>query len=357
MKIKFNLEKQRNPLQEGGINVPYAAGKRAAFRFRWYLIVLLISSPLLIFAWYVSKDKIMVEAPGVLTTEPLTLYAEQDGTVAEVAVKQGLHLQKNTPLVGLANPILTAEITQLDDNIRELSQSLTENWAQQALLLKQKSAIASADLKEKNKLYQDYNNLKQNGLLQSDQWFSVSQLKVNADLTVLDCERSLQNLEQEKVSGNAVQYLNALKLRLQLLKTRANELSVKAPMDGEVKDILIQPGMAVKLGDPLLLYAIRSQPVVVAYLAPSDVSFSTIGQKATVTLPGGETLEASVSEPTRITEMVPAQLVGPFEGNKEALKVVLRLDHVPVSVIEGLSVSVRFHYSKDNIWSHIRSVV
>ena len=49
MKIRFNSDKERNPTQDGGLKVLYAPGKRVAFRLRWYLILLLISSPLLWF--------------------------------------------------------------------------------------------------------------------------------------------------------------------------------------------------------------------------------------------------------------------------------------------------------------------
>lgn len=357
MKIKFHLDKQQNPMQHGGVNVNYGAGKRVAFRFRWYLILFLIISPLLIFVWFVTKDKMIVESPGILTTEPLTLQASQDAFISTVNIKPGQIAQQGDLLITLNKPVLQAEIKQLENNVVTLEKTLALDWAQQEKLLKQKMNIADADLKEKSELYQKYVGFNQKGLLQLEQWANISQLKVNAELLALESNRNLHTLTQDRISGNAAQYLNELKLRLQLLKASEAELQVSAPMKGEVKDVLVQKGMAVSSGEPLLLYAIRSQPVVVAYLSPSEVQFSGIGQKATVTLPSGETIEATVNEPTKITEKVPAQLVGPFDNNKAALKVVLKLEHMPRLVIEGLSVTVRFHYTKDNIWSHIRNVV
>lgn len=357
MKIKFHLDKQQNPMQHNGVNVSYGAGKRIAFRFRWYLILFLIISPLLIFVWFVTKDKVIVESPGILTTEPLTLQASQDAFISIVKVKSGQIARQGDLLITLNKPVLQAEIKQLESNIATLEKTLALDWAQQEKLLKQKMSIADADLKEKNELYQKYVGFNQKGLLQLEQWANISQLKVNAELLALESNRNLHTLTQDRISGNAAQYLNELKLRLQLLKASEAELQVSAPMNGEVKDVLVQKGMAVHSGEPLLLYAIRSQPVVVAYLSPSEVQFSGIGQKATVTLPSGETIAATVSEPTKITEKVPAQLVGPFDNNKAALKVVLKLEHMPRQVIEGLSVTVRFHYTKDNIWPHIRNVV
>ncbi len=356
MKIKFHLDKQKNPAQHGGVKINYGAGKRIAFRLRWYLILFLIISPVLIFVWYITKDKVIVESPGLLTTEPLKIQASQDAVISAVNIKQGQPAKQGNILIALDKPVLQAEIKQLENNISLLEKTLTGDWVKQETLLKQKIDIAAADLKEKSTLYQKYMSFNQNGLLQLEQWANVSQLKMNAELLLLESNRNLYALNQDKISGSAAQYLNELKLRLQLLKARQSELQVVAPMDGEVKDVLVQRGMTVRSGEPLMLYAIRSQPVVVAYLTPSDGQFSGIGQQATVTLPSGETIAATVSEPTKITERVPAQLAGPFDNNKAALKVVLKLEHMPVQVIEGLSVSVRFHYTRNNVWSHIRNI-
>lgn len=356
MKIKFHLDKQKNPAQHGGVKINYGAGKRIAFRLRWYLILFLIISPVLIFVWYITKDKVIVESPGLLTTEPLKIQASQDAVISAVNIKQGQPAKQGNILIALDKPVLQAEIKQLENNISLLEKTLTGDWVKQETLLKQKIDIAAADLKEKSTLYQKYMSFNQNGLLQLEQWANVSQLKMNAELLLLESNRNLYALNQDKISGSAAQYLNELKLRLQLLKARQSELQVVAPMDGEVKDVLVQRGMTVRSGEPLMLYAIRSQPVVVAYLTPSDGQFSGIGQQATVTLPSGETIAATVSEPTKITERVPAQLAGPFDNNKAALKVVLKLEHMPAQVIEGLSVSVRFHYTRNNVWSHIRNI-
>ena len=138
-----------------------------------------------------------------------------------------------------------------------MEKTLTGDWVKQETLLKQKIDIAAADLKEKSTLYQKYMSFNQNGLLQLEQWANVSQLKMNAELLLLESNRNLYALNQDKISGSAAQYLNELKLRLQLLKARQSELQVVAPMDGEVKDVLVQRGMTVRSGEPLMLYAIR----------------------------------------------------------------------------------------------------
>ena len=218
MKIKFHLDKQKNPAQHGGVKINYGAGKRIAFRLRWYLILFLIISPVLIFVWYITKDKVIVESPGLLTTEPLKIQASQDAVISAVNIKQGQPAKQGNILIALDKPVLQAEIKQLENNISLLEKTLTGDWVKQETLLKQKIDIAAADLKEKSTLYQKYMSFNQNGLLQLEQWANVSQLKMNAELLLLESNRNLYALNQDKISGSAAQYLNELKLRLQLLK-------------------------------------------------------------------------------------------------------------------------------------------
>ena len=56
MKIRFDSRKELNPTQEQGLTVLYAPGKRMAFRVRWYLILLLVASPLIWLAasWFTA---------------------------------------------------------------------------------------------------------------------------------------------------------------------------------------------------------------------------------------------------------------------------------------------------------------
>ena len=51
MKVQFNTTKRANPDKEAGIQVPYAAAKRGAYKLRWNLILLLAISPVIILVW------------------------------------------------------------------------------------------------------------------------------------------------------------------------------------------------------------------------------------------------------------------------------------------------------------------
>lgn len=358
MKINFQKTQQHHPTIQEGVRVQYGAGKRIAFRFRWYLILFLVISPLLLFVWYATKGKITVEAEGVLTTEPIVLKADNDAIVASISVVPGEFVTEKTPLLSLNRPVLLSEINEVEHAVEQLEQEVGANYGQKEQLLQQEQKTAEQNLADKTELYKKFDSFRQTGgVLQLEQWATVSELAVNAKMKVLNVQESLVDLAQEKLTGSAQQYLNQLNLRLAILKTQMSQLHLSAQSQGEVKDVLVKPGMMVLKGDPLLVFANQRKPKVIAYMDPSDMSFSKLGQQATVTLPNGESLSAVVCEPTKMAETIPPQLADPFEDKKSALKVVLELSTLPSQTIEGLTVQVRFHYNETNFWQHLKTLV
>lgn len=51
MKVKFHLEKDKQPTSDNGMKIIYGSAKRGGYRFRWYCILALVLSPILIMAY------------------------------------------------------------------------------------------------------------------------------------------------------------------------------------------------------------------------------------------------------------------------------------------------------------------
>ena len=79
MKIRFSSPKEQQPTREQGLKVLYAPGKRLAFKLRWYLILLAVTSPLL---WLVGRALLsvwLIEAPAQLLLPASELRAREPG--------------------------------------------------------------------------------------------------------------------------------------------------------------------------------------------------------------------------------------------------------------------------------------
>jgi len=55
MKISFQ-KKDKDPAMVQGLRVPYAPARRKAAQWRWYVILLIVSSPLLFFLFKMVKS-------------------------------------------------------------------------------------------------------------------------------------------------------------------------------------------------------------------------------------------------------------------------------------------------------------
>src|SRR5581483_10755380 len=106
MKVRFVKPEAGDPERDRGLQVPYAPAKRHLARWRWYLILLVVSSPLLFFVGDFLYSSVMIEAPGFIAQEQLTVRSAGQGYVDEVYVKPLDEVRQVDPVAKLANEAL-----------------------------------------------------------------------------------------------------------------------------------------------------------------------------------------------------------------------------------------------------------
>jgi len=127
VKVKYQPSpKAERPTFEKGIDVKYAKAKRGGFRGRWYMLLLLVTAPVILMLWLLSRPYLFVLAPGIVTTEPLEVRAPQRGIISEILVSQGMYVQENEPLLILEDTLLDAQITELKRQRAKLDASLDD---------------------------------------------------------------------------------------------------------------------------------------------------------------------------------------------------------------------------------------
>src|SRR5882724_10504474 len=120
MKVRFVKPEQKDPARDRGITVPYAPAKRNLARWRWYIILLVVSSPLLYFISKFAYSSVVVEAPGFLRQEQITVRAMVAGYVSDVYVKPLQVVAEGTPIARIGNPDLALRAAQLRAELKEL---------------------------------------------------------------------------------------------------------------------------------------------------------------------------------------------------------------------------------------------
>jgi multidrug resistance efflux pump len=351
MKIRFDSRKELNPTQEQGLSVLYAPGKRMAFRVRWYLILLLVASPLMWLGGKLVYGMLMIDAPAQLRLPILEVRARDAGRVEQLFVKAGDQVRADQPLVNLDNPEWRARLAQLaalPTNKTPVTNAALSGKERQLL----KTRVGRAG--ERVRTLQE---LVSRGAVSPGEVLAAESERdaFQADLMAFEqrdqqARQSPLSVEREIVQQNAEQ---------QWLKTRLDALSVKAAQSGRIAEVLVTPGENVGAGTLLMRLERLEEPVLWIYLEPLNITYAAIGQPLRVRMPNGEWLTAHVVQAVDSAGRTPTVLRGPFATSEVGLQVAARFDQ-PLTQrwrIDQLPLNVRFPTDWQQMFSDGRDLI
>ncbi|MEI8601263.1 hypothetical protein P4S55_09780 [Shewanella sp. PP-Sp27a-2] len=208
--------------------------------------------------------------------------------------------------------------------------------------------VANEGVTRQDILLKSYENFQRKGVVPTSDMATVLQAHTASKMALEQAKVDLMQAKQKQLvelsAGVVTQSRRSIELQLVRLKAQQSQLQIKALTATRVVDILVQSGEHIVEDRPLALLAGRDNPVVLAFLEPKYLNYTTIGQQATITLANGDRFRASISEPTELVGRLPKQLSGPFDGEKPVLQITLKPEMaLPVS-IEGVPVEVSFDY-------------
>lgn len=348
MKVTFNPPKKQDATSDEGIRVLYAPAKRAAFRIRWYLILLLAFSPVIILLWYLGREWWLTQAPAIITTEPQLVVANGDGFIRSIYMSPGQSVSQGDTLMRFESPTLKANIEGRKARLKALE--LNKEGAEEAILnnLNEQINIADRGTREQEEIYKEYAGYRKEKLVSSAEYAStlLSWTQSRISLQKARSEKTLQELQilEDHLTGPLASARHLLAQELTEMEAISRQQQPQSPATGRVSDVLVQEGDWVFSGAPLALISKHEDPFVIAYVLPKYLSSMETSHKAIVRLPSGERLAARVARPVELADKLPAQLAAPFEGEKATLKVALSLDEKLPSglLVEGLPVTVLF---------------
>ncbi len=350
MKINFDENKRRNPQREKEIKVSYAPAKRKTALFRWYLILLIVSSPLLYFFGKMFYMLLVVNAPGYVTLNKIPVNASVAGIVTKIAVKTGEMVEPGDPLIILDDlrldqreQLLQAEFQAL--NIPSSVVSLGNETAlrdridiakkmvvyqkkrlQQFRYLFKQGAATRAELDEANYRYNQVRLTYEQAVMQLSEW----QDKIKREAATPSIHKNVRNAQIEA--------------ELTAIKKQRAELSYYATGKFKVLDVFVQEGEALSSGSNMLLLGDLKNTVITCYLSPRYIHYSKTGTRATLKFSDGKKCQATVINEANLTHRLPGDLASPI-GSRDVQLVVQLVPDQPLPsryLIDGLPVSIRF---------------
>jgi HlyD family secretion protein len=150
-----------------------------------------------------------------------------------------------------------------------------------------------------------------------------------------------QNGSRAEEIAAAAAALAAAKAAVKVIETQLTELTIRAPVDGTVEAIELQPGDLVGAGAPVISLADTGRLWVRAYVPENRVAMQ-VGDKVTISVDsfGDERFEGHVSFIARQAEFTPSNVQTPEERSKQVFRIKVLLDEGLERLRPGMAAEV-----------------
>ena len=297
MKVSFSSAKKSQPTVDGGVEVPYGPGRRTVSKWRWYGLVLVISTPLLFLLWKVSLSLFLISAPGVVYMDKYNINAPYPATVRSAVKMPGdlvsegeLLFKVTTPQIDQREEALMAEL-RLAEGGTETKPALVEDADPLYL-----SALGRVRLNRETLRYHEgfrdtvLSLFKAGAATRAE--LDLAEDRVRQAQTLLAESRgaaaALRPVPPEKKDvQKPADRVAQIKAELLLLDERRDALSIRSPGDGRVLEVFAAEGESVANGTPLLVIARAERIMVKAYLDPRYLAYALPDSDVTIRFPDG----------------------------------------------------------------------
>jgi multidrug resistance efflux pump len=329
MRIRFQRQARETPDSIGGVAVAYPPAKRNAPRWRWYAILLIVLSPIIVLVLGLLGSFLTRSANGSVTLDQVEVRAVTAGRVLRVVTDAGADVMEGDAVAEIEDLAAVRSRTAGGANTGGRVRRTRSPEADAELALRARALRLAEERRD------SLEALLQGGAATRAELREAEGAVDQAAAAFLRTRRDL-GLETTDVP---------------VLVSRPGAASLsysnRTPSAGRVLDVFVTEGEIVSAGDPLVLVGRRTEPKVTAYVSPQFATRIRPGVGATIRFADGTSADAVIAEPARVTRRMPADLVDPF--GMRPMMVVLKLraaESWPATqTIHGLPVRVRFHYA------------
>jgi HlyD family secretion protein len=178
----------------------------------------------------------------------------------------------------------------------------------------------------------------------------LAELKAALELNVESATAELQEAQTSMDKSLAAVQVESLEKSLELAETRLSRTIIRAPIAGQILDILTWPGERTHAAEPILRMGNTDQMHAVAEVYETDIGAVRLGQRAIITSPAlpkplaGEVVQIGVSiYKNDVLDVDPAA-----DADARVIEVRIRLDESAVAAkFTNLQVDVEIGVDTD----------
>lgn len=290
MSFKFHRSSSLPSTEKADQSAPsvYAPIKRKLPKWQWYLLALIIFSPLfyLLSKWMISL--LFVTASGHIISDSIDIRAPYDSYVSDVSVRLANNVKQGDPLITLNSPALNAQIASLQTNVAQLKMHQSTYNNQSLPALQRSEVIAKKHVANTSDYYQKIQHHYKKGLT------TVMELS-NAENNYNVAENNLKQIQAQIMEDQENFYITSQENYDQIMAPADQQLvaleairkgfQIKADQAGIITELNIHKFEFVNQGMSLMKLSTNQNWHVTAFFEGKDVANIHPGKKVTLLLP------------------------------------------------------------------------
>ena len=190
----------------------------------------------------------------VLPSRIIYLDAIEGGRVEERLLEEGARVKAGDVILRLSNPLLNIGIMQSQADLAYQENELRNtriSMEQESLRLKQERIGLDNDRVKRERRFRQYERLYNKGLLSKEDYLLAKEEYETAtkQLKVVDERIHNDSLFRKAQLASLDENIRNMKLSLELVRERLENLKVKAPVDGQLGNLEAQIGQSIAQGE------------------------------------------------------------------------------------------------------------
>ncbi len=358
MKVRFQQSPRHTGAAEQSAKIPYAPAKRPLPRWRWYLTLALVTSPLLYLVASGFHGLLFLTAPGNVVLKQYLLHATASGYVKRLHAEIGGEITVGQKLVDLVDPVLEERRARLTSELDSLRPSISSRSATLESVLVEQIRLATGIVTEHRARLATLKRLFDQGAATRGEVAEARALVASAEGDVNRARIELAEEQRRSSSPDAWRLdgsRDRLRAELDGIAYQRSQLLQAAGYPGRVTDVYVAEGEFVTVGAKLMQIGLLTEPEIVVYVEPRQALGLRPGSAASVTFPDGSVAPARVSTRPFLTRRLPPEQVGSLGVRTMAVVVTLSPETrwPNRQLIHGLPIEARFHHPWEDEWRRV----
>ncbi|MDF1678301.1 MAG: efflux RND transporter periplasmic adaptor subunit [Legionellaceae bacterium] len=305
----------------------YGQGKRTPPKLRWFLIIGLVSIPLIYLLYMLLDETILAEFQGVVVFDTVKIRAPDAGYVEKLFVKEGEHVDDEQVLLQFKSPKLDAELEYLrkekeriDSQIEHINRKSTESLREHLVILEKDIQASQLVYDKFAKYYKarghiaalDLEQARKNVIAAKQ---AYSQLKHQIKQVVLENDLMIE--------VNYKRQIEEVNNRIRQAEIKKQYFLIKSPAKGVVKQIEIHRGEFLPSGQDIIDIVTKNNLRVVIFVDPKKAEDLRPGITVAMTFPDNYKAEGEIINVPNYADKTPLSFQNPLATRQNKLVAIV----------------------------------